>query len=57
VEQPGAPIPLKLLTKYIMYARNNVMPQLQDIDYDKIVKLYSDLRRESMTSGGVRVLV
>lgn len=47
------PIPLKLLTKYIMFARSNVSPQLQELDYDKIEKLYSDLRRESMTSGGV----
>ncbi|CAM9181450.1 unnamed protein product [Laminaria digitata] len=40
-----------------MYARNNVRPQLHNIDQDKVARLYSDLRRESSTSGGVPIAV
>ncbi|CAN0420872.1 unnamed protein product, partial [Hapterophycus canaliculatus] len=29
-------IPQHLLRKYIMYARNNVRPQLHNIDQDKV---------------------
>ena len=35
----------------------HVQPQLQNIDQDKIAKLYSDLRRESITCGGVPIAV
>jgi hypothetical protein len=48
------PIPQRLLTKYIMYARSNVRPQINDVDQDKIERLYVDLRRESKQCGGVR---
>eukprot|EP00953_Heterococcus_sp_UTEX-ZZ885_P031827 16665-Heterococcus_DN1.PRE.2 len=51
------PIAQHLLKKYIMYARNHVRPQLHNIDTDKVAKLYSDLRRESMSSGGVPIAV
>eukprot|EP00904_Undaria_pinnatifida_P012237 jgi/Undpi1/8143/HiC_scaffold_24.g10614.m1 len=50
-------IPQHLLRKYIMYARNNVRPQLHNIDQDKVARLYSDLRRESASSGGVPIAV
>jgi DNA replication licensing factor MCM2 len=41
-------IPQELLKKYIMYAREQVRPTLQGIDVEKLEKLYSELRRESM---------
>ncbi|GFR20066.1 DNA replication licensing factor MCM2 [Trichonephila clavata] len=39
------------LRKYIMYARNNTKPFISNINIEKISHLYSDLRKESMSSG------
>ena len=39
-----------------MYARQNIKPVLQDIDTNKIQKVYAELRKESQ-SGGVAVAV
>ncbi len=50
-------IPQPLLRKYIMYARTHIRPQLRDIDQDKVSRLYADLRRESMSCGGIPVAV
>ena len=55
--QSARPIPQDLLRKYIMYARGQVKPQLHNVDTDKISKLYAELRRESVTSGGVPIAV
>jgi DNA replicative helicase MCM subunit Mcm2 (Cdc46/Mcm family) len=33
-----------------MYARDRVYPKINNIDHEKIEKLYSELRRESMVS-------
>ena len=41
-------IPQDLLRKYITYAREKIHPKLHQIDQDKIARMYSDLRRESM---------
>jgi len=54
---PVTTLPQRLLTKYIMYARSNVRPQIQDVDQDKIERLYVDLRRESKQCGGVPIAV
>eukprot|EP00514_Thraustochytrium_sp_LLF1b_P008920 CAMPEP_0184545368 /NCGR_PEP_ID=MMETSP0199_2-20130426/4253_1 /TAXON_ID=1112570 /ORGANISM="Thraustochytrium sp., Strain LLF1b" /LENGTH=999 /DNA_ID=CAMNT_0026939663 /DNA_START=157 /DNA_END=3156 /DNA_ORIENTATION=- len=54
-DKDGA-IDQELLRKYILYART-LKPQLEHIDNNKIVKLYVELRRESMTSGGVPIAV
>ena len=43
-------IPQDLLKKYIAYARNRVNPKLNQMDQDKVAKMYSDLRKESMVS-------
>jgi DNA replication licensing factor MCM2 len=43
-------IPQELLRKYIIYARDKVFPKINNVDHEKIEKLYSDLRRESMVS-------
>jgi hypothetical protein len=42
------PIPQELLKKYIVYARENVHPKLQRMDQDKVAKMYSQLRQESL---------
>jgi DNA replication licensing factor MCM2 len=46
-----------MLRKYIMYARQEVHPRLQDIDQDKLSTLYAELRRESMVCVCVCVCV
>ena len=40
----------------IMYARQHIKPVLQDIDANKIQKVYTELRQEA-SSGGVAVAV
>jgi len=55
---PGPPtVDQELLRKYIMYARHTCKPKLHNIDEDRIAKLYSELRRESMNSGGIPIAV
>ena len=44
------PIPQDLLRKYIIYAKEKSHPRLNQMDQDKVAKMYSDLRRESMVS-------
>merc|ERR1712025_1271395 len=50
-------IPQDLLKKYILYARERVHPKLHDMDQDKVAKMYSELRRESMATGSVPITV
>ncbi|RKO92165.1 MCM2/3/5 family-domain-containing protein [Blyttiomyces helicus] len=50
-------IPQDLLRKYIMFARDRVYPKLNDVDHEKIEKLYADLRRESMIGGSIPITV
>merc|ERR1719354_1302356 len=45
----------ELLKKYIIYAREKVHPKLQQMDQDKISKLYADLRHESALTGSVPI--
>lgn len=45
------------LKKYIIYARQNCHPKLHNIDDDKIAKLYGQLRRASMDTGGIPIAV
>ncbi|ORD97529.1 MCM2 [Hepatospora eriocheir] len=40
-----------LLKKYILYAKNNIVPIIASFDIKKITRLYSDLRKESLHSG------
>lgn len=46
-----------LLRKYIMYSRENVSPRLQDLDKDKLAKVYSALRKESIACGSIPMTV
>ncbi|KAH0795989.1 DNA replication licensing factor Mcm2 [Histomonas meleagridis] len=47
----------EILRKYIAYARKNVQPKLSDIDNQKLVSLYNELREESEKGGGARITV
>lgn len=44
------PIPQDLLKKYIVYSKQNIHPKLHRMDQDKVAKMYSQLRQESMVS-------
>ena len=50
-------VPQDLLKKYILYAREKVRPKLHNMDQDKVAKMYSDLRKESMATGSVPITV
>ena len=43
-------IPQELLKKYLIYSKEKAHPKLNQMDQDKVAKLYSELRRESMVS-------
>lgn len=45
----------EFLRKYILYAKKNVHPKLQEMDQDKISMLYSELRRESLATGSIPI--
>lgn len=38
----------EMLKKYIVYARENIHPKLQNMDQDKVANIYSQLRQESL---------
>jgi DNA replication licensing factor MCM2 len=40
-----------------MYAKDKIRPKLQQVDEEKIARLYSELRRESLASGGIPITV
>merc|ERR1719175_137886 len=48
-------IPQELLKKYIIYAREKIHPKLHQMDQEKVAKMYSDLRRESMQTGSIPI--
>jgi len=50
-------IPQDLLKKYILYARERIHPKLNDFDRERVSKLYSELRRESLSTGSVPITV
>merc|ERR1711935_820967 len=50
-------IPQDLLRKYILYAREKTHPKLHDMDQEKVAKMYSELRRESMATGSIPITV
>ena len=41
-------IPQDLFKKYLIYSKEKVHPKLHHMDQDKVAKMYSELRRESM---------
>jgi len=50
-------IPQDLLKKYITYSRSRVSPKLNQMDQDKVARMYSDLRKESMATGSIPITV
>ncbi|KAG5683240.1 hypothetical protein PVAND_012533 [Polypedilum vanderplanki] len=50
-------LPQDLLKKYIVYAKENVRPKLSNMDQDKIAKMYSQLRQESLATGSLPITV
>ncbi|OZJ03093.1 hypothetical protein BZG36_03914 [Bifiguratus adelaidae] len=50
-------IPQNLLKKYIMFAKDKVVPKLHQADSDKLARLYAEMRRESLASGSVPITV
>ncbi|XP_046742708.1 DNA replication licensing factor Mcm2 [Diprion similis] len=50
-------IPQDLLKKYIVYARQNIHPKLTNMDQDKVAKMYSQLRQESLATGSLPITV
>ncbi|KAM9361674.1 DNA replication licensing factor MCM2 [Symphorus nematophorus] len=51
------PIPQELMRKYIIYAKERVHPKLNQMDQDKVARIYSDLRKESMATGSIPITV
>ncbi|XP_054472654.1 DNA replication licensing factor MCM2 [Anoplopoma fimbria] len=51
------PIPQVLLRKYIIYAKERIHPKLNQMDQDKVARIYSDLRKESMATGSIPITV
>ncbi|KAI4827419.1 hypothetical protein KUCAC02_030813 [Chaenocephalus aceratus] len=51
------PIPQVLLKKYIIYAKERIHPKLNQMDQDKVARIYSDLRKESMATGSIPITV
>ena len=45
-------IPQELFKKYLIYSREKIHPKLNGMDQDKVAKMYSELRRESMVGKG-----
>ncbi|CAG9832644.1 unnamed protein product [Diabrotica balteata] len=50
-------IPQEMLKKYIVYARQNIHPKLQNMDQDKVANIYSQLRQESLATGSLPITV
>ena len=47
----------EFLRKYIIYAKKNCFPKLDNINREKIASFYSELRQKSMTGGGIPIAV
>merc|ERR1719219_3031343 len=58
---PGASadntIPQEILRKYILFAKQRCFPKIQQIDQDKMTRMYSELRRESLSTGSIPITV
>jgi DNA replication licensing factor MCM2 len=47
-------IPQELLKKYLLYAKQNYSPKLQNIDSERLIKFYTELRKESFLGGTLK---
>jgi len=50
-------IDIDLLRKYVNYARSKIRPKIQNIQEDNIIKIYNELRKESVLGGGISIVV
>ncbi|MEE6502161.1 hypothetical protein FKM82_004425 [Ascaphus truei] len=50
-------LPQEVLKKYLLYSKEKVRPKLNQMDQDKVAKMYSDLRKESMATGSIPITV
>ncbi|XP_060524669.1 DNA replication licensing factor Mcm2 [Cylas formicarius] len=50
-------VPQEMLKKYIVYARQNIHPKLQNMNQDKVANIYSQLRQESLATGSLPITV
>ncbi|CAG9463626.1 unnamed protein product [Pedinophyceae sp. YPF-701] len=50
-------IPQETLRKYITYAKQACRPKLQPADYERLARVYAEVRRESATTQGMPVAV
>eukprot|EP00834_Sanchytrium_tribonematis_P004042 NODE_180_length_13923_cov_0.697772.p2 type:complete len:762 gc:universal NODE_180_length_13923_cov_0.697772:10948-13233(+) len=50
VNQNEPPVSQDILQKYILYAKQNVQPRLDQVDKDKISSLYAEIRKTSMVN-------
>ncbi|XP_065339105.1 DNA replication licensing factor Mcm2 [Cloeon dipterum] len=50
-------IPLSLLKKYVVFAKQSVRPKLLGMDQDRVAKMYSKLRQESLSTGSLPITV
>ncbi|MCP9264032.1 DNA helicase [Dirofilaria immitis] len=50
-------IPQMMLRKYLLYARENIHPKLEQLPQDKISKFFAEMRKESLATGSVAVTV
>ena len=51
------PISQDLLRKYILFAREHCVPKIHHIDDDKLARLFSDMRKESLATGSFPITV
>ena len=51
------PIPQDLLRKYILFARSHCHPKIHHIDEEKLARLFSDMRKESIITGSFPITV
>ncbi|KAF3935370.1 hypothetical protein ABW20_dc0107286 [Dactylellina cionopaga] len=50
-------IPQDILRKYILFARRECQPKIHHIDEEKLARLFSDMRRESLATGSFPITV
>ena len=46
-----------LFKKYLIYAKRHMKPKLSEVDQNKIVQFYTDIRREANVVGGIPIAV
>jgi len=54
---PENQISQEMLKKYMIYARRFVRPKLNDIDTEKVTNFYADIRKESLSVGGIPIAI